>query len=193
MSERCDVPTLPCITPTVVYHDVVTANTAEKMEITKTEALALAKVLHNNVQRHPIIHVVDRHEDVLRSLVDKVDAFLLDSEGSGKVDGTWDPETEPVSIVAPSELASLTPARSTVGGLGFALSYSSDKRGERECADLCIDHVFAVGEVAFVKRCGKSLEVKSVDGTWSNFEVSRFGRGWADTLRLGITYAVGAK
>lgn len=164
------------------------------MEITKTEALALAKVLHNNVQRHQFMHVVDRHEDVLRSLIDKVDAFLLDSDESGKVDSTWDPETEPVSTITPSDLASLTPARSTVGRLGFTLSYSNDDAyGKRERADLCIDHVFAVGDVAFVKRCGKSLEVRSINGTWSNFEVSRFGSGWADTLRLGITYAVGAK
>ena len=39
--------------------------------------------------------------------------------------------------------------------------------------------------VDYVRRTGRSLEVKSADGDWTSFDVSKFPKGWASQLPIG--------
>jgi len=183
------------------------------MKISKKEALALTKVLHQHVEpAHAIVYgnVVDDHRKTLRELAGRIDRFILVDEADGDyVDEEYRPKEsadkqqacdffpegedeegakdelspEPTAFVTGDGLHDLKPATSKSGHLEF------EKVGPS--VDLLVDGEPVVGGIAYVRRTGRQIVVEDVHGDQTIYEVSRFPKGWATLMPAGALVEVG--
>lgn len=102
-------------------------------------------------------------------------------------DDTEDLDTD--HSVYGEELHDLRAAKSDKGSLEFELVEDAED-GER--VDFLIDGLTTYEGITHVKRFSKELHVRTDDGEWHVYEVSRFPKGWADVLELDELVEVSA-
>lgn len=174
------------------------------MKITKEEALALVKELHNVVNSRASSAVDEKstHDVVLEELSDRLDSFLLDdcddeteandcyagddiedtdpyeAESDDEDDEEEGDEEEEVDgTIDPHVLHGLKPVKTSEGYVEF------EDVGSQTCVDMLFDGL-TNESVTHVKRESDSLNVRNDDGVWLQFNVSKWPTGWAATLPL---------
>lgn len=185
------------------------------MKITKKEALALAKVLHQHNPSPFLIAAHTQHDEVLAALSARVDRFILvDEADADYVDDEYLPEKSPAKKAEQpcdfyegdeglpcdddsdddeDEEHDCTSAASALHDLKPATGKAGTLEFEEsaETVDLLVAGEPVVEDVTHVRRGGRLLEVKDAEGAWSSFEVSKFPKGWASLLPAGDLVKVG--
>jgi len=182
------------------------------MKISKKEALALAKVLHQHNPCALLMSAHTQHDEVLAAVAARIDRFILVDEADhdyvdedfvykdspvkeqacdffGDEDSTQVPEDEALSsFVSGENLHDLLPAKSTAGLVEFEHVTES----QAPYVSLLLDGGTVIEGVTGLVRSGKSLEVTSRGGLKANFEFSRFPKDWVALLPARQAFAVEA-
>lgn len=184
------------------------------MKINKTEALALAKILHSHIPS--IIHEgFDAQTTTLLAIASRIDRFLLaDVADADYVDkeyipkkssdkGCADPfrgesdddeniedeekeKDDEINVVEACDLHDLKGASGKDGTIEFEYLDGT------ETVDLLVDGHAEMTAVSFIRRYAKKVEVQREDGRWIAFIVNKFPKGWASLLPIGVAVKVEA-
>ena len=190
------------------------------MKISKHDALVLAKVLVRVVDPSQPDDEKSQLDVDLEDLAERVDVYLTDDgcsdhcedpvcedhseeeedlddeeveeedeeeddldEEEDEDDGDRDEELEADCSVTPARLHDLKSLRSGSESVEF------ENRGGDSSANVIVDG-YTEFTATHVRRKGKELHVRDVDGEWSVFPVNRYPAEWSATLPLNLLVGI---